>query len=147
AGVGADASEGPSLDAESLFSADIAGEALLTRAEEAELAKRIVRARQHVRAMLRRTRRLSRAALADAGRGVVAPERDFREREALIILRFAEDALDTPAKVRATGMTRRELRAFVRDLRAALREYRVVRDQMVRANVRLVAMLARRYHH
>jgi RNA polymerase primary sigma factor len=32
-------------------------------------------------------------------------------------------------------------------LRAALAEYRALRDQMVRANVRLVATLARRYHH
>ena len=41
------------LDAESLFSAEIAGEALLTRDDEAALAKRIVRARQRVRAVLR----------------------------------------------------------------------------------------------
>jgi RNA polymerase primary sigma factor len=44
-------------------------------------------------------------------------------------------------------MDRRSLKAFIRELHAALEEYRVVRDQMVRANVRLVAMLARRYHH
>jgi len=135
------------LDAESLFSAEIAEEGLLSRGEEETLAKRIVRARKHVRAILRRARRLARLALADAGRGVVSPERDFREREAVAILQFAEEALRTPAAVRASGMDRRSLKDFVATLREALDEYRVVRDQMVRANVRLVAMLARRYRH
>jgi RNA polymerase primary sigma factor len=44
-------------------------------------------------------------------------------------------------------MNRRALRAFIADLCAALAEYRAVRDDMVRANVRLVALLARRYRH
>src|SRR5262245_30101278 len=70
------------LDAESLFSADLANETLLNRSEEEALAKQIVRARKRVRAILRGARRLARGALADAGRGVVLPERDFREREA-----------------------------------------------------------------
>jgi RNA polymerase primary sigma factor len=137
----------PELNAESLFSAEIAHEALLARADEEALAKRIVQARKRVRAILRRARRLARAALADAGRGVVLPEHDFREREAVAVLRFAEQALDTPAGVRATGMDRRALKAYVAELHDALDHYRVVRDQMVRANVRLVAMLARRYRH
>lgn len=135
------------LDAETLFSAEIANEGLLTRAEEQELAKRITRARKRIRALLRRTRRLSRAALAASGRGVVLPEQDFREREAIAILRFAERSLRSAPGVRATGLDRRALRAFVAELRTALADYRVLRDQMVRANVRLVAMLARRYHH
>ena len=135
------------LDAESLFSAELAEVGLLTRAEEEALAKRIVRARKSVRAVLRRARRLTRAALADAGRGVVSPERDFREREALAILHFAEQALHTPGGTRAAGLDRRALKTFVRALRAALDQYRIVRNQMVRANVRLVAMLARRYRH
>jgi RNA polymerase primary sigma factor len=100
-----------------------------------------------VRSILRRARRLARAALADAGRGVVLPERDFREREAVAILQFAEEALRTPAGVRATGMNKRALRAFIAELQSALEEYRAERDRMVRANVRLVAMLARRYRH
>lgn len=137
----------PELDAESLFSTQLAAEALLTRADEEALAKRIVHARKRVRAVLRRTRRLVSVALADAGRGVVSPERDFREREAIAILQFAEEALRTPVGVRATGMDRRALKGFINELHAALDEYRVVRDQMVRANVRLVAMLARRYRH
>jgi len=44
-------------------------------------------------------------------------------------------------------MPRRELRNFVRELSAGLAEYRVVRDQMVQANIRLVMVLARRHHH
>ena len=143
----AESSREVSLDAESLFSVELGKQALLTRADEETLAKRIVRARTRVRAVLRRSRRLARAALADAGRGVVNPEHDFREREAVTILQFAEDALQRPADVRATGMNRKALRAFIRELGAALADYREVRDEMVRANVRLVALLARRYHH
>src|SRR5215470_4023380 len=135
-------SAGTDLDAESLFSAEVAGEALLTRPEEEALARRIVRARKRVRAILRRARRLARTALADAGRGVVLPERDFREREAIAILRFAENALRTPAGTRAIGMDRRGLKSFITELRAALAAYRIERDRMVRANVRLVALLA-----
>jgi RNA polymerase sigma factor (sigma-70 family) len=137
----------PELDAESLFSAEIAEQALLTRADEETLAKSIVRARKRVRSILRRSRRLARAALADAGRGVVLPEQDFREREAVTIQQFAREALRTPAGVRATGMTRRALQAYIEELEEALEEYRSVRDRMVKANVRLVAMLARRYRH
>jgi RNA polymerase primary sigma factor len=139
--------QGADLDAESLFSADLAAATLLTRAEEEALAKRIVRARRHVRVVLRRARSLTRRALAGAGRGVIRPEDDFREREAVAILHFAERALRSPGGLRTIGMERRALRAFVADLRSALEEYRVVRDCMVRANVRLVAMLARRYRH
>src|SRR5215470_7182857 len=58
------------LDAESLFSAELANETLLNRNEEEALAKQIVCARKRVRAILRGARRLARAALADAGRGV-----------------------------------------------------------------------------
>lgn len=135
------------LDAESLFSAELANETLLNRSEEEALAKQIVRARKRVRTILRGARRLARAALADAGRGVVLPERDFREREAVTILTFTEEALRTPAGVRATGLKKAALRRFIADLKDALDEYRAVRDRMVRANVRLVAMLARRYRH
>jgi RNA polymerase primary sigma factor len=138
---------GSGLDSESLFSAAIAEQALLSRADEEALAKRIVRARKRVRAILRRSRRLAHAALANAGRGVVVPEQDFREREAVTILQFAREALRTPAGVRATGMARRALQTYGEELEEALEEYRSVRDRMVEANVRLVAMLARRYRH
>lgn len=138
------------MDAESLFSADVRQTTVLSRAEEETLARQIVAARKRVHRQLRAARRLSRAALADFGRGVVLPEQDFREREAIAILQFAEEQLRLPprSKQAATvGLGRRELRAFVRDLSAALADYRVVRDQMVQANVRLVMVLARRHRH
>jgi RNA polymerase primary sigma factor len=135
------------LDADRLFFAELAETTVLPRAEEIALARRIVRARKRVRAILRRARRLSLAALADNGRGVVPPDQDFREREALSILSYAQDALQDRRKAVATGLKRKELRAFLAELSSALEEYRTVRDQMVRANLRLVSMLARRYRH
>jgi RNA polymerase primary sigma factor len=143
----APAESGSSLDAESLFSAELSAEELLSRPDEDALARRITRARARIRSVLRGARRLCRVALADAGRGVVLPERDFREREAVTILQFAEQALRTVARGGTAGMPRPRVRAFARELRAALADYRALRDQMVRANVRLVATLARRYHH
>lgn len=134
-------------DAERLFAAALGREALLSRAEEEVLARQITRARLRIRRLLRGARRLSRAALGAGGRGVVRPEQDFREREAVAILRHAEQALESRTPTATAGMARPQLRAFVRELRAALDAYRALRDQMVRANVRLVATLARRYHH
>lgn len=136
-----------SLDAESLFSAELTSEELLSRTDEDLLARRITRARARIRTILRGARRLGRVALAGSGRGVVLPERDFREREAVTILRFAERALRGGPRGSTVPMPRPRLRVFVRELRAALADYRTLRDQMVCANVRLVATLARRYHH
>jgi RNA polymerase primary sigma factor len=47
----------------------------------------------------------------------------------------------------AVGMTRQKVHAFVRELEAALSDYRSVRDEMLRANLRLVNLFARKYHH
>lgn len=135
------------LDAETLLAAELGDTALLTRAAEEALAQRIARTRSRVRAMLRRARPLTRAALADCGRGVVAPEKNFREREAVLILTYARRAARTGDVPSGTRLTRRQLRAFASDLSAALADYRALRDQMVRANVRLVSALARRYRH
>jgi RNA polymerase primary sigma factor len=136
-----------SLDAETLFSADLAATSLLTRAQEEALSRRISKSRDRVRRLLRGARRLSRAALADSGRGVIAPDEDFREREAVTILMYARAARRRPALQRATGMTRASLSQFVKQLEAALAEYRTQRDEMLRANLRLVNLFARRYHH
>ena len=138
---------GAGLDAESLFAAELGGATVLSREREAALAHDIARARTQVRTLLRGAPRLARLALRDAGRGVVRPERDFREREAVAILRCAERALRSRDGERATGMDRPRLGQFVRRLRTALAEYRQLRDEMVRGNLRLVALLARRYHH
>ena len=134
-----------SRDAEHLFGVALARETLLSRGEEETLARQITRARSRIRRVLRNARRLSRRALGDHSRGVVRPEEDFREREAVAILRYAEAALR--GEHDAAGVSRAALRTFVAALSTALEEYRVLRDQMVRANVRLVATLARRYHH
>jgi len=137
----------PQLDAETLFATDLAQTNVLTRAEEEALTRKIARARKRVRAILRKARPLTRAALADGGRGVVAPEQDFRERETLAVLAYARRALRDAELARSVGYGRKELRAFIVELSAALNEYRALRDHMVRANVRLVNVLARRFHH
>jgi len=135
------------LNADSLFSAELATTTLLTRPEEEELARKISKARRRVRAILRRARRITTAALTDGGRGVIVPEEDFREREAVTILNYARLAIGNVRQERMLRMTRKDLRGFVADLSTALDEYREHRDKMVRANVRLVNVLARRYHH
>jgi RNA polymerase sigma factor (sigma-70 family) len=135
------------VDAESLFAADLSATSVLTRAEETALAHQIARARKRLRAILRKARRLTRAALAEGGRGVVAPEEDFRERETVAILHYAKHAVRDAGAARAAGLARKELRVFIDQLSAALADYRALRDAMVRANVRLVSVLARRYRH
>jgi RNA polymerase primary sigma factor len=136
----------PQRDAAALFAADLSSTNVLTRTQEELLTRKIARARHRVRAILRKARRLTRAALADGGRGVVAPEQDFRERETLAILNHARRAAQDVRLARALGYRRQELRAFIAELSAALAEYRLLRDEMVRANVRLVSVLARRFH-
>lgn len=135
------------LAAEPLFAEALGRQGVLSRSEEDLLARQITRARARIRSLLRGARRLSRAALAARGRGVVSPEQDFREREAVAILRFAEQQLHRRDPAAAAAWSMPKLRTFVGELRQALAEYRTLRDQMVLANVRLVAQLTRRYHH
>lgn len=136
-----------SLDAETLFSASLSKSVLLSREEELALTRQIAAARARVGRVLRQARRLTRAALADAGRGVVRPDQSFRERETLTILNYAQEHLKDPRPTRSTGMQRRQLRAFVSALTSALDQYRALRNQMVQANIRLVSAIARQYHH
>ena len=135
------------FDAESLFSTDIRLTARLERRDEDDLARRIARARNRVRRVLRSARHLSCAALADVGRESVAPDQAFRELEIVATLNYAVAALKQRRSERETGMTRKDLRAFVDELSTALSEYRVLRDQMVVANLRLVILFARRHRH
>lgn len=142
--------EAPAADLtpEGLFSADLSATTLLTRSQEEALARQIARARNRVRAILKRAPRLTRAALSESGgRKLIAPERDFREKETIIILTHAQEALRERRTARITGLDRKGLRNFVTELSDALTHYRGLRDQMVRANVRLVNALARRYRH
>ncbi len=134
------------LDPEALLAAEVGTTTVLTRTEEERLGRQIARSRKRVSALLKRLPRLVRAALPQ-GRGVVTPEDDFRERESVAILSYARQALKQPRLARAIGYDRKKLRAFVEQLSAALADYRAVRDQMLRANVRLVNVLARRYRH
>jgi len=135
-------------DVEALFSADLATTSVLSRAEEEALARKIARARSRILAVLRRAKKLCRVALEDAGRGVILPEEDFRERETVTILRFAEQALRDREAFKRTGLKKKaSLRAFIKDLTRALEDYRVLRDEMMRANLRLVNLFARRYRH
>ncbi len=138
---------GVELDADSLFGAALAQTSVLTPDEEAALARQIVVLRRRVHRILTRARRLTRAALADQMRGVVRPEQDFREREAVVILNFARRVAADPEMLRRLRLERQRTRNFIRELEAALVRYRETRDVMVRANVRLVNMLARRYRH
>ncbi len=135
------------LDAEALFSAALAQTGVLTREGELALARQIVAARTRVHRLLKRARRVTTAALAAQRRGIVLPEQDFREREAVTILEFARAAARMRRVPKALAMDRPALKAFVAGLATALEEYRELRDQMVRSNVRLVTVIARRYRH
>jgi len=126
------------------FIADVSHLNLLTREEEEFLAAEIARRRDCVSRLLRRQRRWVGRALAGAGRATVHPDRDFREREALMVLAYVRERLcATPRSARGA----KAQRAFVRDLAREIDAYRAVRDRMMTANVRLVMSLARRYRH
>lgn len=153
-GAPEDFSDLDSRDVESLFSAELATTTVLSRAQEEMLARRIAKARARILKVLQGAKTLSRSALENAGRGVILPEEDFRERETVTILRFAEDILAnrrvhrTKEFVQRTGFRSvKRLREFVRDLSRSLDDYRVLRDEMMRANLRLVNLFARRYRH
>jgi len=126
------------------FFSDVAsGTERLDRDDEQALAGEVVARRDAIVRLLQRQRRLVRAALSGAGRGVIHPEEDFREREALLVLQEAgEQVRSSPSED-----ARRRLETFVRKLKRALAEYRAVRDRMVTANIRLVIVVARRYRH
>jgi RNA polymerase sigma factor (sigma-70 family) len=140
-------SAGAGLDAETALSDDLADTELLTRDEEVILARKLKRARRRVLRTLRGNRRLTKAALANAGRGLVPPEADFREREAVVIWDFAGALLGDRQRAKAARIKIPELRKWIGEFGSALDEYRSLRDQMVEANLRLVSVLARRYRH
>lgn len=135
----------PELNADRLFSADLSTTRVLRKDEEEELATAIVTAREAVRQILQRGPGVVRAALAPYGHRVVWPEDDFREREAVLVQRHTQALLGERRGAARVGMRQAALRRWNSELRRALEDYRVLRDRMVRANVRLVNMLARRY--
>lgn len=119
---------------------------LLTREQEDALGRGVARARERVRRLLRSRRGIVAQALEHAGRGVVHPDEDFREREALLVLAHLRSARKRGTRGKGrTGAA--ALRSFTRQLEAELASYRALRDQMMTANLRLVMSLARRYRH
>jgi RNA polymerase primary sigma factor len=126
------------------FFADVSQVSLLTRQEEEVLGTEISQRRERVRRLLRAHPAMVSAALKSAGRGVVHPDDDFREREALRVLDHAR------ARLRATRRNQRgykTLSKLVSCLERELAAYRELRDRMLTANVRLVMTLAGRYRH
>ncbi|MFQ5667394.1 MAG: RNA polymerase sigma factor RpoD/SigA [Candidatus Binatia bacterium] len=148
-----DAPGGPPARQESLREYDLPAQffhrvgatTMLTREEELELARDLVRARNRIRRLLRRFPRLTAAALPSHGRNVVRPAHDFREHETVTILNFARRQLQSRRRTDLRFGTRLRLREFVKTLDRELKAYRKLRDRMIEANLRLVISFARRY--
>lgn len=114
---------------------------LLTRDEEQSLATRLVRRRDRLRELLGKWPDLTSAALP-LQKMTVDPAIDFRERDTIAVLVHVESCLRHPSR---SSLPPRTLRGLQRQLREALTEYRTLRDQLIRANIRLVISLAKRY--
>jgi len=134
----------PSRDLVSALCSDVSQVPLLSRDEEERVAVLIAARRQRILVLLRSRRRLLTAALENVGRGLVHPDADFREREALRVLAFARRRL---AGMGPQARGRKALSSFVGALDQELAAYRRLRDQMMTANIRLAMALARRYRH
>jgi len=121
--------------------------ALLSRDEELELGARLVAARKHIQSLLASAERLVDTALPTEERGVTSPIEDFRERETLLIVAKARSACGRGRSAHAAigFKSSAALLKFVTEIEAALAKYRVARDLMIEANLRLVLSLARRY--
>lgn len=126
------------------FFADVSQVGLLTRQEEESLGSSISLHRERILKLLRAHPRLVSAALESAGRGIVHPDEDFREREALAVLAHARIRLRA---MRPKQRGQKTLKRFVESLERDLGAYRQLRDRMMTANVRLVMTLAGRYRH
>ncbi|HVN84273.1 MAG TPA: sigma-70 family RNA polymerase sigma factor [Candidatus Binatia bacterium] len=137
------AERGDYADVDAAFFSDLAATGRLDRDEEIRLANEIATRRRVVVRLLQGQRRLVRAALSAVGRSLVHPDEDFREREALMVLQEAR----VQAKRAPSRDTRQRMRRFSERLDRALTDYRAARDEMITANIRLVAMIARRYRH
>lgn len=127
------------------FFHDVSNTQLLTPEEEQAVARKIVRARNRIRRLLRRFPRLVAAALPQHGRSVIHPSEDFRERETVIILQFAKKHLRSRRRLDSVLGDRIKLRKFIEELEGHLAEYRQLRDRMIEANLRLVISFAKRY--
>ena len=126
------------------FFAEVSQLGLLNREEEEALGREIASRRERILKLLLSRPGLVAQALRDLGRGVVHPENDFREREVLIVLTFARKRLGSMKRGQRGQKT---LRQLVDTLDREMASYRLLRDRMMTANVRLVMTLAKRYHH
>jgi RNA polymerase primary sigma factor len=138
-----DETRSDAADVSAAFFADVAATSRLDRDEETRLAREIAARRSQIMGLLHGQRRLVQAALSAAGRSLVHPDDDFREREALMVLHEAQ----VRARHAASPEQRKRFDRFSRRLEVALAAYRGLRNQMITANIRLVAMVARRYRH
>jgi RNA polymerase sigma factor (sigma-70 family) len=133
------------LDVLGRFYADLARTPLLDREAERELTTEISRARESVVAWLRRNQRIVNVTLTERGRGVIRPTEEFREREILLVVDRARRLARSPAKLRKARLARERVSKFARELDTRVHAYRTARDAMLRANLRLVAAIARKH--
>ena len=133
------------LDVLGRFYADLAKTPLLDREAERALTTEISRARDSVVRWLRRNPRIVNVTLTERGRGVIRPTEEFREREILLVVDRARILARSPAKLRKLRLTRERVAKFARELDIRLEAYRTARDSMLRANLRLVAAIARKH--
>ncbi len=133
------------LDVLGRFYADLAKTPLLDREAERALTTEISRARDSVVRWLRRNPRIVNVTLTERGRGVIRPTEEFREREILLVVDRARILARSPAKLRKLRLTRERVAKFARELDVRLEAYRTARDSMLRANLRLVAAIARKH--
>ena len=135
------------LDVLGRFYADLARTPLLDREEERKLTREISDAREKVRKLLAMTANapIVTATLFERGRGVIHPAEEFREREILLVAERARRLARSPSKLREAKLSRATVATFAKDLNSRLNKYRDARDQMLRANLRLVAAIARKH--
>lgn len=133
------------LDVLGRFYADLAKTPLLDREAERALTTEISKAREAVVSWLRRHPRIVNVTLTERGRGVIRPTEEFREREILLVVQRARRLARSPAKLRKLRLQRDRVARFGRELDTRLEAYRKARDAMLRANLRLVAAIARKH--
>ncbi|MEI8360212.1 MAG: sigma-70 family RNA polymerase sigma factor, partial [Deltaproteobacteria bacterium] len=135
------------LDVLGRFYADLARTPLLDREEERKLTREISDAREKVRKLLamKANAPIVTATLFERGRGVIHPAEEFREREILLVAERARRLARSPSKLREAKLSRATVATFAKDLNSRLNKYRDARDQMLRANLRLVAAIARKH--
>ncbi len=133
------------LDVLGRFYADLAKTPLLDREEERTLTTEISKARDSVVRWLRRNPRIVNVTLTERGRGVIRPTEEFREREILLVADRARRLARSPAKLRELKLQRERVAKFAKELDIRLETYRSARDSMLRANLRLVAAIARKH--